>query len=115
MVMTTGQYSKDDKVRVFRVVRNPKNQIHDVIKCDVTSLVFFFLNSGLLSRLQPRDIRGHKYRRGRVLRTSETRGDYVRWIVMGWISKRVREGVYMDEVRQKSRQKKKMGRSQAVG
>ena len=37
--MTTGQYSKDDKVRVFRVVRNPKNQIHDVIKYDVTSLV----------------------------------------------------------------------------
>ena len=39
MVMTTGQYSKGDKVRVFRVVRNPKNQIHDVIKYDVTSLV----------------------------------------------------------------------------
>ena len=38
-VLTTGQCSKDDKVRVFRVVCNPKNQIHGVIKYDVTALV----------------------------------------------------------------------------
>jgi Uricase len=37
-VLTTARYGKD-KVRVFRVVRDPQSKVHDVVEYSVTILV----------------------------------------------------------------------------
>jgi len=37
-VLATAQYGKD-KVRVFRVVRDPVSKVHDVVEYNVTVLV----------------------------------------------------------------------------
>ena len=37
-VLTTARYGKD-KVRVFRVVRDPESKVHDVVEYNVTVLV----------------------------------------------------------------------------
>jgi len=58
-VLATARYGKD-KVRVFRIVRDPKSKVHDVVEYNVTVLVE--------GAIETRCAESRPFRRGCILR-----------------------------------------------